>query len=112
MADEYESSVTLPVSYSHERLFTKYLIVVDFAVLLGYVKEHFLYVMLSLSTSDILKLPEQTIHYLIPILTGIALFSILLIVMPDQANLTTSVIIGLISVPLGIYLDRKFFDVQ
>lgn len=61
--------------------------------------------------SDILKFPEQLIHYLIPILTGLALFSILSIIMPDQANLTTAVIIGLISVPLGIYIDRKFFDV-
>jgi hypothetical protein len=61
--------------------------------------------------SDILKFSEQTIHYLIPILTGLALYSILSIIMPDQANLITAVIIGLISVPLGIYIDRKFFDV-
>jgi hypothetical protein len=61
--------------------------------------------------SDILKFPEQTIHYLIPILTGLALYSILSIIMPDQANLITAVIIGLISVPLGIYIDKKFFDV-
>jgi hypothetical protein len=61
--------------------------------------------------SDILKFPEQLIHYLIPILTGLALYSILSIIMPDQANLTTAVIIGLISIPLGIYIDRKFFDV-
>lgn len=85
--------------------------VVDLAVLRGYVKEHFLYVMLYLSTSDILKFPEQTIHYLIPILTGLALYSILSIIMPDQANLITAVIIGIISVPLGIYIDRKLFDV-
>jgi hypothetical protein len=60
--------------------------------------------MLSLSKSDILKLPEQTIHYVIPIATGIVLYSILSIIMPDQANLITAVIIGIISVPLGIYL--------
>jgi len=64
------------------------------------------------SKSDILKFPEQLIHYLLPIGTGIVLYLILSIIMPDQANLITAVIIGLISVPLGIYLDRKFFDVQ
>ena len=65
--------------------------------------------MMSLIKSDILKLPEQLIHYLIPIGTGLALFSILSIIMPDQADLITAVIIGIISVPLGIYIDKKFF---
>jgi hypothetical protein len=56
-----------------------------------------------------LKIPEQTIHYLIPLATGIALFSILSIILPDQANLITAIVIGIISIPLGIYIDGKLF---
>jgi hypothetical protein len=75
------------------------------------VREHFNICHAIFFKSDILKFPENLIHYLIPIGTGLFLFSILSIIMPDQANLITAIIIGIISVPLGIYLDGKFFSV-
>ena len=59
-----------------------------------------------------MKFPEHTIHYFIPIATGLALFSILSIIMPDQVNLITTIIIGLISIPFGIYIDGKFFKIS
>ena len=59
-----------------------------------------------------MKFPEQTIHYLIPIATGLVLFSVLSIIMPDLVNLITTIIIGLISIPLGIYIDGKFFKIS
>jgi hypothetical protein len=58
-----------------------------------------------------LKFPEHLTQYIIPIATGIVLYSIFEIVMPTQASYISAVIVGIISVPVGIYIDRKFFEV-